>query len=382
MLVDCGDFGSTKQKSQYLKVEYLLKGMSLLNYDAINLAERDLQYGREFLENLRKKYGLPFISANIYYSGTKKLFAEPYIIKKRNGKKIGIFGVAKAEGVQGFVGLETGFEISDPFPAAQSTVEKLRKECDVVIALSHLGLNSSRALAEKVGGIDILIIGHSRYLIRKPEQIGETVIMAAGSQGKYLGQLEFKVSSHKVILAEGKVVPLSKDIPDDPDLSNVVKEYDEALLAAYPMESPKATANVSPLSERNCMVCHRKQYMQWRSTLHFHAWETLVGKKQNHNPECHQCHTTRFGEPDGFTTISQTPSLVNVQCAECHRETGGDILTHINRFRGKTRSSNSKTNGQTGSDFKPVTEQICLKCHNEDNSPHFDYETFLAKIRH
>ncbi|MFQ5864853.1 MAG: multiheme c-type cytochrome [bacterium] len=380
--MDCGDFGGRKVKSQYLKVRYLLKGMSLLKYDAINLAEKDLQYGREFLEDLRKEYQLPFISANVHYSGTKKLFAKPYVIKKLGGVKIGIFGVTKAEGMQRFVSPETGFEISDPFLAAQASVEKLRKKCDVVIALSHLGLNGSRELAKKVQGIDIIISGHQGKHLRQPEQIGNTVIMQTGSQGKYLGQIDFRVSSNKFALIEGKTVALSKKIVDDAALSKVIKEYDEALLAAYPMESPKATKKFTPLSEKSCMVCHRSQYLQWRTTLHYHAWETLLEEKQNHNPECQQCHTTRFGEPNGFTTINETPYFVNVQCAECHREANGDILKHINRFRRKPRSAISKSNGQAKSDFRPITEQICLKCHNEDNSPNFSYQSYLTKVTH
>ncbi|MFQ6113518.1 MAG: multiheme c-type cytochrome [bacterium] len=369
-------------KSQYLKVEYLLKGMSLLKYDAINLAERDLQYGPEFLQKMKQKYRLPFISANVYYTGSKRLFAKPYVIRKLDGVKIGIFGVTKAEGVGGFVNPETGFEISDPFVAAQATVEKLRKKCDVVIALSHLGLNSSRTLVRKVEGIDILISGHQGFHLRKPEQIGNSVIMQPGSQGKYLGQIDFAVSSNKVTSIEGKTIPLSSNIPDDALLSKVVKEYDEALLAAYPMESPKATTKFTPISVKSCMACHRKQYLQWRTTLHNHAWETLVEKEQNHNPECQQCHTTRFGEPRGFTTINETPYLVSVQCAECHREVNGDILKHINRFRGTTRPANRESNAQAESDFEPIVEKTCLKCHNEDNRPHFNYQNFLTKVTH
>ncbi|MFQ5823670.1 MAG: multiheme c-type cytochrome [bacterium] len=353
-----------------------------MKYDVINLAERDLQYGPEFLEEMKEKYQLPFISANVYYSGTKKLFAKPYVIKKMGGVKVGIFGVAKAEGVQRFVNPGTGFEISEPFLAAQAAVDYLTRECQVVIALSHLGLSGSRALAKKINGIDIIISGHDGHRLRQPEHIGNTVIMQTGTQGKYLGHIDFKVSSKKITSIAGKVVPLSRKINDDALLSKVIKEYDEALLATYPMESPKAIKKFTPLSERSCMVCHRKQYQQWQTTLHSHAWQTLVEKKQNHNPECQQCHTTRFGETIGFTSIYETPDLVNVQCTQCHRETNGNVLNHINRFRGKPRSTNRGTNDQAKLDFKPITETTCLNCHNEDNSPHFNYEEFLTKVTH
>lgn len=94
--MDCGDFGSNKSKSEILKVEYLLKGVSLLKYDAINLAEKELQYGRDFLSKMQTSYNLPFVSANVYDSKTDKLFAKPYVIKQAGELKFGIFGVTIA----------------------------------------------------------------------------------------------------------------------------------------------------------------------------------------------------------------------------------------------------------------------------------------------
>lgn len=356
--------------------------MSLLKYDAINLAERDLQYGAEFLKKMKNKYRLAFISANVYYSGTKKLFAQPYIIKKRGGLKIGIFGVTDPEEFENFVKTETEFEISDPILAAQATVDYLRRECDVVIGLAHLALPGARNLARKVSGIDIIISGHDGMLISKPERIGKSVLMQPGFQGRFLGHIDFTVDSKNIISIDGKTVSLLENIPDDAEMSKLIKEYDEALLSMYPMESAKVSKKITPISERNCQGCHRKQHNQWKTTLHYIAWQTLVHKRQNHNPECQSCHTTRFGESNGFTTLPETPDLVNVQCAECHREISGNITTHINKFRRKPRSSNDSTNDASKPDFKPITEQTCLKCHTEDNSPNFNYEDFLAKVIH
>lgn len=382
LLVDCGDFGYTTGKAQTLKVEYLLKGMGLLEYDAINLAEKDLQYGREFLERMRDQYDLPFVSANVYQAGTDKLFAKSHIIKKIGGVKFGIFGIMNTKGISRMVTPKTGFEVKDPLTAAKKAVKELRKKCDVVIALAHMSLNGSRDLAKQVQGIDFIISGHGGSHIRQPEKIGETVIMQPGSQGKYLGQLDFVVTGETVSQVRGKTVDLSDKIKDEANLAKVIKEYEEALLATYPLQSPKAQTKFSRYSERSCAACHRKQDHQWRTTLHAKAWETLVREKQNHNPECQQCHTTMNGETNGFTSIRETPDLVNVQCSQCHRFNGDNILTHINRRRNAAKSSNGKTNGQNASDFQPVSEQICLKCHTEDNSPDFNYDSYKTKITH
>lgn len=379
--MDCGDFGDTKGKSQTLKVEYLLKGMSLLKYDAINLAERDLQYGAQFLEKMQATYHLPFVSANVYHYGSDKLFAKPYIIKTVNGVKFGIFGVTLFQGYESSITPETGFTVKDPVAAARSVAAELRNQCEVVIALAHLGLTGANELAKSAEGIDFIIGGHNGSQTHSPQQIGTTYIMQGGSQGKYLGQMEFIVSSNTIGSVQGKTVALSDKIPDDPTLAKLVKEYDDVVLQTFPLESQKAIMKFSPMSERSCMNCHLKQHMQWRTTLHYHAWQTLVDKKQNHNPECQKCHTTLFGDPKGFTTVSETPDLVNVQCVVCHRPVE-DVTDHINRFRKKVGATGAETNGQIQRDFQPFSEQTCLKCHTPENSPKFKYEIFLAKVTH
>lgn len=363
-----------------MKVKFLLHGMSLLGYDAINLGEKDLQYGRKFLEQLRDEYNLPFVSTNVYLAGTKKLFARPYIIRNYGNLKVGIFGITDNTNVEKII-FNTGFTITDPIQAAKPAVEYLRRNVDVVVALSHLGIHGARELARKVPGIDIIISGHNRTVMQEPEQIGSTWIMQPGYQGKYLGEMEVVMVDKKIDRVKGKLVALNKKIPDDPELAKLVKDFDQALIEMFPMEKAKADRKFSKISEINCLRCHMRQYKQWRSTLHYVAWKTLVDKKQNHNPECQQCHTTRFGEPTGFKSVYETPDLVNVQCAQCHREKSGDITEHYRRMAMR-RIGHKQSNGQFESDFEPVTEKICLKCHNEDNSPNFNYEEYLAKVTH
>jgi len=127
------------------------------------------------------------------------------------------------------------------------------------------------------------------------------------------------------------------------------------------------------------MRCHRKQYKQWQTSEHCRAWQSLVVKKQNHNEACQKCHTTLYGQEDGFTKVTETPYMVNVQCVECHQPVA-DIDTHVGRFGGRRYSSKDET--VKAAEFRPVAEQICLRCHDSDNSPDFNYELFLSKVKH
>ncbi len=228
MLLDGGDFAAAVSDAQKTKVSYLLRGMALLRYDAINLADKDLRYGMAYLKAMKSKYDLPFVSANIYRKDNGQLLAKPYLIKEIDGLKVGIFGITTTVAT---ADVKEAFEIKDPVLTAKQIVAELRDEVDLVIALSHLGLENSRKLPTQVPGIDVVISGHRWNLSRQPERIGETLLMQPGAKGKYLGYLDCEVVDGKIRLIKGEAVSLSAQIKDDEELARLVAEYDRKELA-------------------------------------------------------------------------------------------------------------------------------------------------------
>ena len=68
-------------------------------------------------------------------------------------------------------------------------VQTLRKEADIIVLLSHLGLGNDRLLAEQMDGIDIIIGAHTHHLLEKAEKVGNTYLAAAGKFGQAVGQV-------------------------------------------------------------------------------------------------------------------------------------------------------------------------------------------------
>lgn len=355
--------------------------MSLLHYDAINLGEKDLQYGRQFLTDMKAKYDLPFVSANVLISGEETPFTQRYIVKKLGELKVGIFGVTTPSVAKRFVNPETGFQIVDPVFAATSVVGELQKQrCDVIVALAHLGVAGAQELAKSVPGIDIIVAGHGWNRSQKPTYVGKTVLMMSGDKGKYLGELDFAVQNDSLRVLAGKTVPLSDKVADDLRLAQLVKEFDNDVIYQFPMESPKALDHFGANSVKTCIRCHRKQYQQWKSTRHYEAWQALVGKKQYHNETCQKCHTTLYGQAGGYASVEDTPDMVNVQCVACHRPVT-TAEAHLQKFRRRRFPSKNETVVETV-DFKPVTEALCLPCHDAQNSPNFTYDAYLERVQH
>jgi hypothetical protein len=111
-----------------------------------------------------------------------------------------------------------------------------------------------------------------------------------------------------------------------------------------------------------CIRCHEAQSEQWKTTKHAHAWETLVNAKKDATPECIGCHVLGYKQAGGFSSGSETPALVNVQCENCH-----GMGTKHEAFAANNPS---------------VQEAACVKCHQGDNDPAWNFEKKLPFVVH
>jgi hypothetical protein len=137
------------------------------------------------------------------------------------------------------------------------------------------------------------------------------------------------------------------------------------LASLYSSTDSKPAAKAA-LKLTACETCHADQVKKWQATDHARAYDTLVKKSKQFDPNCIRCHTTRFNQPDGFSMKLQQPELVNVQCESCH----GNAKEHL-------------------SDMKEIptrkpTVSLCVTCHTADRCPNFekDYQKVWEKIKH
>jgi hypothetical protein len=91
----------------------------------------------------------------------------------------------------------------------------------------------------------------------------------------------------------------------------------------------------------------------------------LAEKGAQVDPYCQQCHATGYGLPGGFASVSGTPERTGVGCEDCHGPCEAHRATDTVRTPYFQRAA-----GQ------------CIRCHDHENSPEFDYETYWPKIEH
>lgn len=203
ILLDAGDvFQGTPYFNMY-GGEIELKAMSALRYDVATMGNHDFDNGIEGFHKMLPHANFPFVSANYDFNNTiLHKSVKPYHILKRDGLRIGVFGLGVE--LKGLVlkKLYGETQYLDPIETAKKWASFLKheKHCDLVICLSHLGYDykenkvSDLVLAKSCSDVDIIIGGHTHTFLDKPMEIennGKKVIVnQCGWGGIYLGQID------------------------------------------------------------------------------------------------------------------------------------------------------------------------------------------------
>lgn len=172
------------------------------NNEGITLSKREL-------EDLYKNANFNTLIANLFdEDGNRPTWIKPYSIHQmENGLNLGVIGVTVA--YPAFYDL-LGWKVRDPYEMLPELVHEVRKKADIVILLSHLGINEDERIAESIQGIDVILGGHTHHLFKNGKMINGTLLGAAGKHGKYLGEviIEMNLMTKQVIRKEGYAISL------------------------------------------------------------------------------------------------------------------------------------------------------------------------------
>lgn len=218
LLVDAGDF-FWPQKLGELSAEVTAQALEMMQYDVLNVADGELAFGTGFQDRYTPGLKDKLTSANIL-KDHKRLW-RPYVSKTVHGVKIAVVGVVAPQLVSKMKVREDKIEVEDPEAALKNLVPGLREEADILILLSHAGWERSVQLAERINGIDFMIVGHDYYRTFESETVHNTVLVKSSVGGKHLGEI-------RVWLDDGRRVKNYETSLRE--LSSTVKTYPEYTL--------------------------------------------------------------------------------------------------------------------------------------------------------
>jgi sulfur-oxidizing protein SoxB len=209
--------------------------------------------------------GLPFaaLGQNIFdaeWDEPTELF-KPYEFFERGGVKIAVIGQAfpyMPIANPRWMFPEYSFGIREENMAAM--VDEVRAQgAELVVVLSHNGFDVDKKMAGRVPGIDVILSGHTHDALPEPVQVGQTFIIASGSNGKFVSRVDLDVRDGRMMGIRHKLIPIFSDvITPDADMAALID------------------AQRAPFADRLSEVIGRTESLLYRRGNFNGTWDDLI----------------------------------------------------------------------------------------------------------
>lgn len=187
--------------------------MNLLKPDAMT-SHFEFTLGIDRVTEIVESLDFAFLGANIFDAEWEEPAYEPYKMFERGGVKVAVIGQAFpylpiANPKWMFPNLSFGVREE----RMAEVVQEVRDAgAELVVLLSHNGFDVDRKLAGNVPGIDVILTGHTHDALPEPVLVGQTILIASGSNGKFVSRVDLDVRDGKMMGFRHKLIPVFSDV--------------------------------------------------------------------------------------------------------------------------------------------------------------------------
>lgn len=391
-----------------IKFDFALRALMKMGYAAVGIGEQDLRMDLlSIVINLDEATN-PFVSANVGIVDFDSGFSKRFKIVEAGGMKIGITSVLGKKAVAQFK-KDSDLTLLEPYQAIPQILPKLLEaKCDQLVLLAYADQDEAEDLARRFPEFNWVVPAHAAdeppNTPTKIEGTRNSQLIEVGHKGMYVVVVGLYKSGP--VPFRYQRVPLDHRFADAPEIDAMHIEYQKRLetlgLDGLGLKPARHPTGGKFAGSKVCGDCHTTAAEVYFRTPHSHATETLVKLEppRHFDPECLSCHATGW-EPQkyfpfdsGFLGLKETPDLVGNGCENCHgpaarhvaAETGEIEVTDAERdklraaLRLKIVANEGNKDGQEFKGGKVV--QMCMECHDIDNSPDFDFQKYWPKVEH
>ncbi|MBK5924186.1 thiosulfohydrolase SoxB [Rhodovulum sulfidophilum] len=225
LLLDGGDTWHGSYTCLRSDAQDMVNAMNLLKPDAMT-SHWEFTLGLDRVNEIVEGLDFAFLGANIFDAEWDEPAYEPHRIFERGGAKIAVIGQAFpylpiANPNWMFPGLSFGVREER---MAEMVREVRGKGADLVVVLSHNGFDVDRKMAGNVPGIDVILTGHTHDALPEPVMVGQTLLIASGSNGKFVTRLDLDVREGRMMGFRHKLIPVFSDaIAPDPEMAALIE---------------------------------------------------------------------------------------------------------------------------------------------------------------
>jgi sulfur-oxidizing protein SoxB len=231
LLLDGGDTWQGSATSLWTNAQDMVDACKALTVDVMT-GHWEFTYGMKRVKEIVDKDfkgSVDFVAQNVKTADFGDPVFAPYVIKEMNGVKVAIVGQAfpyTPIANPRYMVADWEFGIRDE--DMQKAVDEARgKGAQVVVVISHNGMDVDLKMASRVRGIDAIFGGHTHdgvpvaVPVKNPG--GTTLVTNAGSNGKFLGVMDFEVKAGKVANFRYRLLPVfSNFLKPDPQMDALI----------------------------------------------------------------------------------------------------------------------------------------------------------------
>ncbi len=246
-----GDFvspsalGTAQVDGQALAGKQMVASLNAMGLDLVTFGNHEFDLKEAQLLDRLAESRFHWTSANVTRSGGGAFPGViPYAIFEAKGRggsvRIGVVGVTLDVNKKDYVAY------ADPLASFRREVEALRGQADVVVGLTHLAFADDQGLAEGVPGVSLIMGGHEHENIRAFRGSGFTPILKADANARtvYVHRLTWD-TARRSLSVDSKLVIVSDQIPEDPQVAKVVADWQEKGFAGFRQQGFEPTETVA-----------------------------------------------------------------------------------------------------------------------------------------
>ena len=213
LLLDGGDTWQGSYTALKTNAQDMVECMNLLKPDAM-VGHWEFTLGTDRLQEIVESLDYPFLASNIVDTDWEEPVFDSTSIYEVGGSSVAVIGQAMpytpiANPRWMFPQWSFGLRLD----ALRENIDSARSQgAEVVVLLSHNGFDVDRKLAAEVAGIDVILTGHTHDAVPSAISVDNTLILASGSHGKYLGRVDLEVKNGKVTGHNSSLIPVFSDV--------------------------------------------------------------------------------------------------------------------------------------------------------------------------
>ena len=236
LLLVAGDILQGTPMSTVFRGEPDVEALNAMGVDAMVVGNHEFDFGLENFQALRKQARFPFLSTNVVWKDSGRLVCEPAAEFPLSDRvRVTVVGATtdqlltstRAENV-------ALLDVTDPVRAVAEICERSRDRGPVIL-LSHSKAAADEQMALAAPGLAAIVGGHDQILLNPWKDVGGVPIFQAFEKGKYLGRFDLEIDpdSGRASVVDWGYLPVTADIPADPEIQALVESYRVKLDAKF-----------------------------------------------------------------------------------------------------------------------------------------------------